>query len=100
MVLVVPATRAVVEAVAGRRTPFTRTPKDGRDPAESARVEVVLAVYSTLGMGVLVGLGAWAPASFQALLALATAGGAWAARRPPPSEARSAPSVSAPRAAA
>ena len=84
VVLVVPASRAVVQALRGRKTPFHRTPKGtgaARLPA-SGRAEAVLAAYTVLGVGATVALGAWAAVPFQLLLAVGTVGAAWAVRRP------------------
>ena len=86
VVLVVPAARAVAEAVIGRRTPFARTPKGRSDGGEGGAAEVALAAYSVAGLAVLVALGTWGGVPFQALLAVATTGAAWAVRRPPVAE--------------
>ncbi len=74
LVLVVPASRAVAEAVRGRRTPFVRTPKDGAVRPEALRTEVGLAVYSLAGLVGLAGLGAWPALAFQSLLAVGLGG--------------------------
>jgi cellulose synthase/poly-beta-1,6-N-acetylglucosamine synthase-like glycosyltransferase len=81
VVLVVPAARAVAEAVVGRRTPFARTPKGGRGEGEAGLAEIALAAYSVAGLVGLAALGAWGGAAFQALLAVGTVGAAWSVRR-------------------
>lgn len=81
LVLVGPASRAVVEAVRGRRTPFMRTPKQRRGEAEPGGPELALAVYALLGAAALAALGAWAAFAFQAALALGLCGGAVAVRQ-------------------
>lgn len=89
MGLAVNNARAVVEALAGRTSPFTRTPKFRiTDEDASSRwwkalyagtgstspivwVEFVLGLYCTAGLGALVGIGAWSAVPFQALFAAA-----------------------------
>ncbi|PAP78707.1 glycosyltransferase family 2 protein [Rubrivirga marina] len=83
VVLVVPAARAVVEAVFGRKTPFARTPKGGAREDEAGRAEIALALYSVVGLVGLVMLGAWGGVVFQSLLAIGTTGAAWSVRRMP-----------------
>jgi len=75
-------TRAAVEALAGRRSPFARTPKAGDRggraalavrPGARARAvawaERALALYSLAGLAALVAVGAWEGVGFQALFA-------------------------------
>ena len=84
--LVIPVSRAVWQAVRGTRTAFQRTPKSltaQRGPA-AGRAEAALAAYSALGLAAVASAGAWGAVPFQALLAVGTAGAAWAVRRPPP----------------
>ena len=85
-------TRAVAEAVVGRRTAFARTPKGIREgDGEHAWGERALAVYS-LGLGVvLAAMGAWAPFAFQGVFALSLAVVAWPRR--PQQAGRLAPSA-------
>ena len=81
LALVVPATRAVAEAVRGQRSPFVRTLKTARPAPRSrrdGRAEAALAVWSALGLAALVAAGAWAGAAFQALLVAGFVGAAWA----------------------
>lgn len=72
--------RAISQAVAGRRTPFVRTPKGSVDGGTSgaadyrdrripavAWVELAFAVYSALGLILAVSLGEWAAVPFQLL---------------------------------
>ncbi len=84
--LVIPASRAVWQALRGTRTAFQRTPKSLTEPSAptDGRAEVALAAYSALGLAAVAGVGAWGAVPFQALLAVGTAGAAWAVRRPPP----------------
>ena len=82
LVLVVPATRAVAQAVLGRRSAFARTPKVPRDDAEAGGAEVALAAWSALGLAALVGLGVWEAVPFQVLLTVGTVGAAVAVRWP------------------
>ncbi len=77
-------TSAVWQALRGTDTAFIRTPKFGAATGdgwwesryairEVPRVvwgELALALYSTVGLGVVVGLGEWAAVPFQALFAL------------------------------
>jgi hypothetical protein len=78
--LAVGNTRGVVEALAGRRSPFVRTPKAGTGggraalqvpPDASAKAvlwaERALALYSLGGLTALVAVGAWEGVGFQAL---------------------------------
>lgn len=83
LVLVVPASRGVAEAVLGRRTPFLRTPKGGGGGGEPAGAEVALAAYAIAGAVALVGLGAWGALAFQGLLAVGLVGVVIAARWTP-----------------
>ena len=90
LALAVPATAAVGEAARGVRTPFERTPKDGRPAPPAAQgggAEWALAAYSALGAAVLVGAGAFAGAAFQGLLAVGFAGAAGSLRARPVAEA-------------
>ena len=81
LALVVPATLSVAEAARGVQTPFERTPKTGRPaPGREGGAEAALAAYSAAGCAVLVGVGAWPGAAFQALLAAGFAGAAVAVR--------------------
>ena len=84
VVLVVPASRAVWQAVRGHKTPFQRTPKFANPVrlGASGRAELLLAGYTVLGLGAVVAVGAWGVLPFQALLAAGTTGAAWAVRRP------------------
>ncbi len=73
-------TRAVLEAVGRRRTPFVRTPKAGdrggwtsyAPPPERLVVwaERAMAAYSLAGLVALVVVEAWAGVGFQALFAV------------------------------
>lgn len=81
--LIGPAVRAVLEAVQGHATPFDRTPKGTSVRAESGLSELVLAAYSAAGLVVVIAVGAWGAALFQALVAGATLTAAWAVRRTP-----------------
>ena len=74
LVLVVPASRAVAEAVLGHRTPFVRTPKGGGAEGEPIGAEAALAAYAVGGAAVLAGLGAWGALAFQSLLAVGLGG--------------------------
>ena len=82
VVLVVPATRAVWQAVRGRRTAFQRTPK--ADHGARGRAvpwpEAALAAWSLAGLGAVVAARAWGAVPFQTALAVATAASAWAVR--------------------
>jgi hypothetical protein len=80
--LVVPAARAVAEAVRGRRTPFERTPKGGPPRSEGGLAEAALAAYSAAGAVALAALGAWGGLLFQAVLAAGFGASACAVRRP------------------
>jgi hypothetical protein len=74
----------VWQALRGTDTAFIRTPKVGsaggdgwwesryaiREVPRVVWGELALAVYSTVGLGVVVGLGEWAAVPFQALFAL------------------------------
>ena len=84
LVLVVPATVAVAQALRGRRTPFQRTPKAGPPDREPAWAEAALGLYSALGLVAVVAADAWGAVPFQALLAVGTVGGAVAVGRPGP----------------
>ena len=82
VVLVVPASRAVWQALRGRRTAFQRTPKAAHEGAERAApwAETALAAWSVAGLVAVVGAGAWGAVAFQALLVAATTASAWALR--------------------
>ncbi|WP_412060799.1 glycosyltransferase family 2 protein [Rubrivirga sp. IMCC45206] len=80
--LVVPAAQAVAQAVAGRHTPFARTPKGAAPGRERALPELVLAAYSVAALAVLAVAGAWAAVPFQAVIAIGTVGAAAVVRRP------------------
>lgn len=84
VMLVIPASRAVLQALRGQKTPFQRTPKaEGvSDAVASGRAEAALAGYTVLGLAAVVTVGAWSAVVFQALLALGTVGAAWAVRQP------------------
>ncbi len=61
-------TRGAVEALAGRPSPFVRTPKGGYRSRERGGVaEAALALYALAGLGALAWAGAWAAVPFQAL---------------------------------
>ena len=69
----------VMQALAGRRTPFTRTPKMGQEAHAGYRcqpdrfvvwTERMLVVYSAVGLGALVGSGVWIGVGFQGLILL------------------------------
>ncbi|WP_412069892.1 glycosyltransferase family 2 protein [Rubrivirga sp. IMCC43871] len=81
--LVAPAARAVGQAVAGRRTPFARTPKGAPPGRERAVPELALAAYSVAALAVLAAAGAWAAVPFQAVIAIGTVGAAVVVRRTP-----------------
>lgn len=83
LALVVPASRAVAEAVRGRRTPFVRTLKRADGASEAATAEMALAVYSVGGGVVLAGLGAWGALVFQGVLVAALLGAVAAVRQAP-----------------
>ena len=71
LALVGPASRGVAEALAGRRSPFVRTPKDGRGgPARVPLADLALALYSVGGAVAVGAAGAWAALPFQAILAV------------------------------
>ena len=78
--LVLPASRAVGEALRGRRTPFLRTPKTAEGPRERGRGEMALAAYALVGLAALVGVGAWGAVPFQAALAVGCLGAVRAVR--------------------
>ena len=81
--LVGPASRGVAEALAGRRSPFVRTPKDGAAGRGASLGDLALALYCTAGAAVLAVAGVWAAVPFQALLAMGSASVAWVAWREP-----------------
>ncbi len=72
-------TRAVWQALRGKRSPFVRTPKQGSGPAAggsatgrrrsggTAWAETALALYALAGLGAIIACGAWAAVPFQAL---------------------------------
>ena len=73
-------TRALWQALRGKRSAFVRTPKRSAgiaapQPPAGARwtaiatVEAALLAYCVVGLGVIVGLGEWAAVPFQALFA-------------------------------
>lgn len=74
--LAVNNTHALVLGLAGRRTPFVRTPKGGVGPAPSSRLsiwrlaETALAAYSLAGLVAIAGYGEWAAVPFQSMFAL------------------------------
>ena len=72
--LAAPGTWAVGEALAGRATPFERTPKGAAAaPGQGAsRGTWALAAASAAGLAALVGAGAWLAVAFQAVFAAAT----------------------------
>ncbi|MEM1117219.1 MAG: glycosyltransferase family 2 protein [Bacteroidota bacterium] len=80
LALLVPATRAVAEAVRGRRSPFVRTLKRPEAVGEAATAEIALAAYTWVGAGALVAVGAWGALVFQGVLGAALVGAAVLAR--------------------
>lgn len=68
--LIGPASRGVAEALAGRRSPFVRTPKDGAAGGGASWGDLALAGYGLAGLVALVAAGAWATVPFQLLLAI------------------------------
>lgn len=66
---------AVIEALAGRRSPFVRTPKNGgsagsyRPPASGLPVELAFAALQLGALAVAVGRGAWGSVPFLVLFA-------------------------------
>ena len=71
LALVGPCSRGVAEALAGRRSPFVRTPKDGGPGSGRVPVgDVLLALYSVGGAVAVGAVGAWAALPFQAILAV------------------------------
>ena len=79
--LIGPASRGVAEALAGRRSPFVRTPKDGGAGGGATRGDLALAAYGLAGLGALVAAGAWTAVPFQALLAVGSVAVVLIARR-------------------
>lgn len=75
MGLAISNTKALWDAFRGYHTPFERTPKaSGRYRVEKSKLimtlEMVMAVYSLLGLGYLLGQGIWAAAGFQMIFSL------------------------------
>ncbi len=82
LLLVVPATRGVAQALAGRRTAFARTPKDGRPRRDPDRGwDAALAVYCAAGSAALAAGGHAVPALVQGVFGAALAVAAWTGRR-------------------
>jgi len=82
MGMAVSNTRAIWQALRQHRTPFERTPKHTDKPWWQSRYaqrtinpatfgEALLALYSIVGLGALVWIGAWAALPFQTVFALA-----------------------------
>lgn len=81
LMLAVPATRAVGQALRGRHTPFQRTPKDPRRRADPDRGwDAALAGYSLTAAAFLAAGGDVAPALVQTGFGAAFAVAAWAGR--------------------